>query len=171
MKAHEIMTKNVITVGPQTRVSEIAALMVQHRISGVPVVTGEGQVVGIVSESDLLHRVETGSERKRKWWLELFVGDDTRAREFIKSHGLKAENVMSRVVVSAAESADLGEIADVLESHGLRRVPILSDGKLVGIVSRADMVRALASAAAQDFPARSENGGALQNTIYNAIKS
>lgn len=171
MKAHEIMTKDVVTVEPQTRISEIAALMVQHRISGVPVVTGEGQVVGIVSESDLLHRVETGSERKRKWWLELFVDSDTRAREFIKSHGLKAEDIMSRVVVSITESADLRKIADVLEAHGLRRVPVLTDGKLVGIVSRADLVRALASATTQHSSARSENNGALQNTIYRAIKS
>lgn len=143
MKAHEIMSRNLITVGPATSVREIAALMTANRISGIPVVSDDGTVVGIVSESDLLHRAEIGTEPTRKWWLRFFSDPDALAREYTKTHGLKAADVMTRQVVSVDENADLGEIADTLQRRKIKRVPVLRDGKLVGVISRADLVRAL----------------------------
>jgi CBS domain-containing protein len=170
MNAQDAMTKDVVTVGPQTTVGEIAAVLVRHRISAVPVVSEGSRVVGIVSQTDLGHRSETGTERQRKWWLDMFADSDTKAREYIKSHGLKAEDVMSRIVVSVSKQATLAEVADVLDSHRIRQVPVTDGGKLVGMISRADLVRKLAEIKIAAPAARPDNG-ALQKAIWQEIKA
>ena len=143
MKAHQIMSRDVVTVTPAMPVRDIAALMTEKRISGVPVVSADGTVVGIVSESDLLRRAEIGTVPPRKWWLNFFSDPDALARQYTKTHGLRAENVMTHPVISVGEDADLSEIARTLDEHKVKRLPVLQDGKLVGIISRADIVRAL----------------------------
>ena len=143
MKAQDIMTREVATVRPETSVREIAALMMEKNISGVPVVSDDGAIVGIVSEGDLLHRAEVGTERKHKWWFQIFADSDAAAREYAKAHGLSARDVMSRYVISVRDDADLRDVADILDSHRIKRVPVLHDGRLVGIISRRDLVRAL----------------------------
>jgi CBS domain-containing protein len=170
MNAQDAMTKDVVTVGPQTTVGEIAAVLVRHRISAVPVVSEDSRVIGIVSQTDLGHRSETGTERQRKWWLDMFADSDTKAREYIKSHGLKAEDVMSRIVVSVSKQATLAEVADVLDSHRIRQVPVTDGGKLVGMISRADLVRKLAEIKIAAPAARPDNG-ALQKAIWQEIKA
>jgi CBS domain-containing protein len=170
MNAQDAMTKDVVTVGPQTTVGEIAAVLVRHRISAVPVVSEDSRVIGIVSQTDLGHRSETGTERQRKWWLDMFADSDTKAREYIKSHGLKAEDVMSRIVVSVSKQATLAEVADVLDSHRIRQVPVMDGGKLVGMISRADLVRKLAEIKIAAPAARPDNG-ALQKAIWQEIKA
>jgi CBS domain-containing protein len=116
MKAREIMTRDVVTVTQSTSIAEIATLLVRNKISAVPVISDDNSIIGIVSESDLMHRDETGTDHP-KWWLELFLSADGRARDYVKSHGLKAENVMTRTVISVSEDADVANIADILESH------------------------------------------------------
>jgi CBS domain-containing protein len=170
MNAQETMTKDVITVGPETTVGEIAGLLVRHRISAVPVVTQDNRVVGIVSQTDLGHRSETGTEKKRKWWLEVFADTDVKAREYIKSHGLRAQDVMSRVVVSVAKDASLSEVAEILDTHRIRQVPVMEGGKLVGMISRADLVRKLAEVTVAAPAVRPDNG-ALQKAIWDEIKA
>jgi len=170
MKAQDAMTKDVVTVGPQATVVEIAKLLVQNRISAVPVVSADNRLVGIVSQTDLGHRSETGTEKKRKWWLDVFADSDTKAREYIKSHGLKAEDVMSRVVVTVSKDAELAEVADALDTHRIRQVPVTDGGKLVGMISRSDLVRKLAEVKIGTPAARSESG-ALQKAIWDAIKA
>jgi CBS domain-containing protein len=170
MQAHEAMSKDVITVGPRTAVRDIAALLVQHRISAVPVVSAEGRLMGIVSQTDLGHRSETDTEKRRKWWLELFADSNTKARDYIKSHGIVAEDVMTRFVVSVPKDARLSEVADILDTHRIRQVPVMQDGKLVGLISRADLVRKLAEATITASTARSENG-ALQQAIWQQIRA
>lgn len=170
MKAHEIMTKNVVTVGPTSSVREIAQLMTTHRISGIPVVSEDGTVVGIVSESDLLRRTEIGTETKRKWWLTFFSDPDSMAREYTKSHGLRAEDIMTRQVVSVAEHTELKEIADTLENRKIKRLPVLRDGKLVGIISRADLVRALSQAPVTK-PTEPESDDALQRRLVEKMRA
>src|SRR5512145_2272228 len=169
MKADEVMTRDLVTVGPETTVGEIAAILVRHRISAVPVVSGT-RLLGIVSQTDLAHRSETGTEKRRKWWLELFADPDAKAREYLKSHGLRAEDVMTRFVVSVPEDASLAEVADVLDAHRIRQVPVMSEGHLVGMISRADLVRKLAEVAVAALAARPENG-ALQKAIWHEIRS
>jgi CBS-domain-containing membrane protein len=143
MKARDIMTADVATVAPDAGVREIAALMAARRISGLPVVNSDGAVVGIVSESDLLHRVELGTEHKYKWWLNLLSSTDQQARDFTKSHGQKAADLMTRHVIAVTANDGLATVADVLGRNGLKRVPVLDNGKLVGVITRGDLVKAI----------------------------
>jgi len=154
MRAMDVMTTNVVTVGPATSVQEVAKILSERSISGVPVVDAENRLIGIVSEGDLLHRVETGTERRvprrrRSWWLDRFAADEELARDYVRSHGRTAEDVMTREVVTVGDTTDLAEIANLLETKRIKRVPVVRDGKLVGIVSRANLVRALAAVGGQ----------------------
>jgi CBS domain-containing protein len=145
MKARDIMTSPVITVRPDTTVPLIAALLFDNRISAVPVVD-DGVIVGIVSEADLLHRHEIGTERivrSSSWWLRLFSADRSVA-EYVKSHARIARDIMTSEVVSVAPHTPVAEIATILETRGVKRVPVLHGGRLVGIVSRSNLVQALA---------------------------
>lgn len=170
MKAHEIMTTDVTTVGLTTTVKEIATLLVNQRISAVPVVDDDRHVIGIVSESDLFHRAETDTERKRSWWLKAFTDTNVLARDYVKSHGLKAEDIMSRVVTSVHENADLAEVADILDTHQIRRVPVVKEGRLIGLISRADIVRALIQAEETSAGSKPDDS-ALQTAILKEIRA
>jgi hypothetical protein len=105
----------------------------------------DGTLLGIVSEGDLVRRAETGTEHQRSWWLQLFTSNQTRAIDFVKSHARKAKDVMTRDIVTAGPDAPVQEIANLLETYGIKRVPIIKNGQVVGIVSRANLVQALAS--------------------------
>ena len=146
MKARDVMVSPVITVKPSTSVREVARTLLQRRISAVPVVDDEGRLVGIVSEGDLLHRSEAGTERRASWWLAPIAGDHSLAAEYIKAHGRKAADVMTPDVITAAPDTPLDEIAILLEENAIKRVPIVNDGRLAGIVSRANLVQAVAGA-------------------------
>jgi CBS-domain-containing membrane protein len=145
MKAADVMATKVITVRPDTPVTEIAKVLLANRISAVPVVDDKNVLVGIVSEGDLIHRAETGTERHRSWWLELFTGREAMARDFIMAHGRRAADVMTAPVIGVTPDASLADIASLLEKHRIKRVPVAINGKLVGIVSRANLVQALIS--------------------------
>jgi CBS domain-containing protein len=144
MRAADIMTSDVITIGEDASVREGATLMAEHGISAVPVVDPDNRVVGMVSEGDLLHRAETGTERHRSWWLDLVASTNRLAGEYVKSHSGKVKDVMTRDVISVTDETPVADIAILLETNRIKRVPVLQDGKLVGIVSRANLVRALA---------------------------
>lgn len=145
MKARDIMVSPVITVKPSASVQEVAKILLERHISGVPVVDDQGRLVGIVSEGDLMHRAEAGTERKRSWWLQGFIGDEALAAEYVKAHARKVADVMTRRVISASPDSPLHEIAALLEKNSIKRVPIVKDGRLVGIVSRANLIQAVAS--------------------------
>ncbi len=144
MLAKDIMTTDVVTITPEASVEEIAKLLLARGISGVPVVGAEGGLVGLVSEGDLIRR-EGDPEHHRSWWLNLFAGPEERARDYVKSHGRRAEEVMTREVVTVTEDTPVGEIARLLEKRRIKRVPVVRDGRIVGIVSRANLLRGLAS--------------------------
>jgi CBS domain-containing protein len=144
MRAADVMMSEVITVGEDASVQEAARLMAEHGISAVPVVDRDKRVVGIVSEGDLLHRAETGTERRRSWWLDMVASANQLAGEYVKSHSGCVKDVMTRDVISVTEETGVADIAILLETNRIKRVPVLLDGRLVGIVSRANLVRALA---------------------------
>jgi CBS-domain-containing membrane protein len=144
MRAMDVMTTKVITVDEKATVPEAARLLAEHGISAVPVIDKDERVIGIVSEGDLLHRAETGTERCRSWWLDMMSSTNKLAGEYIKSHSGKVKDVMTRDVLSVTEKTSVADIAVLLETKRIKRVPVLRDGKLVGIVSRANLVRALA---------------------------
>ncbi|MGQ7791132.1 CBS domain-containing protein [Faunimonas sp. B44] len=137
------MTAPVISVTPETPVSDIAALLIDRRISGVPVVDAHGHMVGIVSEGDLLRRTETRTAPRRPQWLELLTDRSIQAADFVKTHGLTAADVMTRDVVSVEPDVELVEIAGILERRHIKRVPVVESGLPVGIVSRANLLHGL----------------------------
>jgi CBS-domain-containing membrane protein len=141
MKARDIMVEPVLTIKGSARVPELAKLLTERRVSGLPVVDDKGALIGIVSETDLMHRAETGTERRRKWWMQLFADSDTLARDFVKSHGTQVADIMSPFVITVSADADLSHIANVLDSNHIKRVPIMEKDVLVGIITRGDLVR------------------------------
>jgi CBS domain-containing protein len=149
MRAMDVMTTNVISIGPNSSVAALAKLLSEHGISGVPVVDRDNRLVGVVTEGDLQNRAETGTarrtQRRRSRWLDTFVADQEPARDYVKAHGRTVWEIMTRQVISVDETTELADIAILLETKRIKRVPVLRDGKLVGIVSRANLVRALAS--------------------------
>src|SRR5262252_5821867 len=149
MKAMDVMVRDIVSVKPDADVASAIKLLIEHDISALPVVDDDGTVVGVISEADLVRREEIGTEKQRTWWLEALTPASTLAEEFAKSHGRRVSEVMSTHVISASEDTPLGEIATLLEKHRIKRVPILRNGKPVGIVSRSNLVQAVASQQAQ----------------------
>lgn len=143
MRVDDIMARDVVSVPPDASVREIASLMLERRISGVPVVDAEGQVLGVVSEGDLIRRPEIETDRADRGWLSIFVSDEERARDFVKSHGRRAREVMTRPAVCVAPQTPLDEAVRIMERHHIKRLPVVEQGRLVGLMTRADLVRAL----------------------------
>jgi CBS domain-containing protein len=153
MKARDIMTLAVFTAKPTMSVKDVARLFMERRISAVPVVDDQRKIVGIVSEGDLVHRSEISTERRHPWWLVLMAGDEGLAAEYIKTHAKRVADIMTRKVITAKPDTPLQEIAAMLEKYGIKRVPIVRDGQLVGIVSRANLVQAIATSGSKlDVP-------------------
>ena len=158
------MVHDVVTIGPEEDVSKAVKLVVDHDISALPVVDDERRVIGILSEADLLHRDKIGTEQHRAWWLEAVTPASVLALDYAKSHGRKVAEVMSEDIISADENTPLSDLANILEKNRIKRVPILKDGKLVGIVSRSNLIQALASA-----PSQPENDQLADRGIRSAI--
>lgn len=144
MQAAQIMTCPVVTVGPDTTLGDAVRLMLDRRISGLPVVDSHGHLLGILSEGDLLRRAETGTDVKRARWLEFLTGPGRLAEEYVHTHGRRVAEVMTPHAVTASETTSLEDIVQLMQSRRIKRVPILRDGAVIGLVSRADLIRALA---------------------------
>jgi CBS domain-containing protein len=170
MKAADVMVTNVITVGPDARVQDVAQILLNARISGVPVVGSNGELIGIVSEGDLMRRVEAGTGRRRPWWLVMLTGKEVLAAEYIKEHSRKVSDVMSRQVITAAPDAPLSEIVHLLEKNAIKRVPIVDKGKLVGIVSRANLLQALASLSGK-VPATQPDDAEIREKVLTQLNA
>jgi CBS domain-containing protein len=152
MKAAHIMTHNVVSVQPDTTVLQAANLMLQHGISGLPVVDSDGHIVGMVTEGDLLRRAETGTQRQRSRWVQFFVGPGRLADEYVRSTSRKVEDVMTQPAHTIDEDTPLSEVVELMERHRIKRVPVLRGRTVVGIVSRANLLHALASLARETQP-------------------
>lgn len=169
MKASEVMEPEVLSVGPETKVSDVAKALLSRRISAVPVVDN-GKLVGIVSEGDLIRRVETDTERHRSWWVELLISSEKLATEYVKSHARYAGEVMTRKVVTAEENTSLSDVAKLFENHNIKRVPVVRGSKVVGIVSRADLLRVLADLHEKSEPEPSDDV-AIRDEILKRLKA
>lgn len=145
MKARDVMVSPVRTTTGRTSVRDAAATMLKYRISALPVVDDQGGLIGIITEGDLVHRAETGTERQRPWWLRVLADDRTLASEYVKSHARTVSDVMTRDVVTATPDTPLQEIASLFGKKSIKRVPIVGNDQLLGIVSRANLVQALAT--------------------------
>lgn len=144
MQARDVMVSPVITVRPDAKVKETAKLLLERHISAVPVVS-ETKIVGIVSEGDLFRRAEIGTQKHRNWLLRSLASDEALAAEYVRLHSRYVSDVMTRHVITASPDTPLHEVADLLERNGIKRVPIVSNGELVGIVSRTNLIQVLAS--------------------------
>ncbi|MGV3635704.1 MAG: CBS domain-containing protein [Pseudorhodoplanes sp.] len=145
MNASDVMTVRVVTIEPDATVQAAAKLMLERGISALPVVDKSGRLIGIISEGDLIRRAETGTERKSSWWLNVVSGSDQLAYDFVKAHGTKVSDVMTKEVVVAKPDTPLRDVARLLESNRIKRVPVVEEDLLIGVVSRANLLQALAS--------------------------
>ena len=146
MEARDIMVSPVVTVAPDCSVQDAARILLHYRISGAPVVDDTGQIVGIISEGDLLRRIETATERSRPSWLRFLISDGDLASEYVKARARNVTDAMTRSVISATVDMPIKDVAALLEKHSIKRVPVLAGGRLVGIISRANLVQVLATA-------------------------
>jgi len=170
MKAADIMTRTVQSVSPDLPVEEVAKFMLARRISAAPVLDGSGHLIGMVSEGDLMRRSELGTEKHRSWWLRLFVGADYEAHEFVKTHGRKARDVMTRKLVTVTEDTPVADIVGLLEEHRIKRVPVMRGDRMTGIVSRANLLRAFASREANTQAATNEQDRDIQLRLNAALE-
>lgn len=169
MRAHQIMTRTVVTVGPDTSVLEAAKKMLDQNISGLPVVDNAGQLVGIISEGDLLRRSETGTQRKRGGWLRFLVGPGKAAEDFVHERGRKVREVMTGEPVTVPDDASLDQVVDVMEKKSIKRVPVMHEGRMVGIITRSNLVRAY-SALAREIPDPTADDDHTRTRIINQIE-
>jgi len=168
MKASELMTRNVVTVRQTATVGEAVRLMLQRGISGLPVIDAAGALVGIVTEGDFLRRSEMGTERRRPRWLGFLLGTGRLAEEYTHTHAREVSEVMTTDVRAIAEDTPVAEIVSLMEKHRIKRLPVLRDGAIVGIVSRANLLRALATFADQ-IPATSESDLDIRSYLLDEI--
>ncbi len=171
MLAKDIMTANVVTVPPEMTVADIAQVLIDNRISGVPVVDGAGKLVGMVSEGDLLLQAGLRGERRRSWWLRLFSSPEDDAKDFVKRHGGTAADIMTTEIVSVTEGSPTTTIARLLEDNRIKRVPVLRDGKLVGIVSRGNLLQALAGHRDDGPGEPTANDRTIRENVYESLGS
>ena len=169
MNAADVMTRRVISVAPDASIEDAVKLMLDHRISGLMVVGADGHLAGAVTEGDLLHRSELGTDHQRSWWLRLLVSPGKQADEFTHAHGRKVSDVMTPDVVSVDADAPLSDIVELMEKHRIKRVPVTQQDKVVGVCSRADLLRALAVTARQATAAPGDDR-TVRNQLLDALE-
>jgi len=165
MNAGDIMTPRVVSVGPDASILEAMQLMLANRISGLPVIAENGKLVGIVTEGDFLRRAETGTQRVRRRWLEFFTGPGKLAEEYVHTHGRKVFDVMTPDPVTITDDTPLDVVVGLLEARRIKRLPVVRSGVVVGIVSRANLLHALASLARAQ-PSEAQTDAAIREQIY-----
>jgi len=169
MRAHQIMTRPVITVAPESTIVDAANLMLQRHVSGLPVVDAAGKLVGIVSEGDFIRRSEIGTQRKRGRWLRFILGPGKSASDFVQEHGRRVAEVMTTQPLTITEDTALAEIVDLMEKNNVKRLPVIRGDKIVGIVSRANLLQAVASLA-REVPDPTADDDHIRNRIIDALE-
>ena len=169
MRAGDAMTLHPVAVDPESSVADAVRIMLDKRISGLFVVDAKGDLRGIVTEGDLLRREELGTQRHRPWWLRAFVSPAKQAQDFTRSHGRRVPDVMTERVVSVPEDAALDEVVAAMEAHRIKRVAVVRGDRLVGVLSRSDLLRALVARPAPETAAEADDRK-LRDLILDAIE-
>lgn len=169
MKVSDIMTQKVISVRPADRIADAVRLMLDYRISGLPVVDDAGRLVGMVTEGDLLRRTETGTTQHRPRWVEFVLSPGRLADEYVHTHGRRVDEVMTRDVASVTEATSLDTVVTLMERRRIKRVPVVRENRLIGIVSRADLLRALGTPGTASGKS-SVSDGAIRQRILAEIQ-
>ena len=170
MKAKDVMTSPVVSIEPDASIWQAVRIMLQRHISGLPVIDQKGALVGIVTEGDFLRRAETGTQRRRPRWLEYLIGPGRLADEYTRAHGRKVSEIMTADPLTISEDTPLDEIVRLMEKRQIKRLPVVRDQQVVGIVSRANLVHALASVARDIRPALAEDQ-AIRDRIVAELAS
>jgi CBS domain-containing protein len=170
MRAADVMTPDPVCISPDASINDAIGLMLEHKFSGLPVVDARGSLVGIVTEGDLLRRTETGTQRKRSRWIEFLMGPGRLATEYVQTTGRKVNDVMTPEVQTVTEEAPLDAIVHLMERHQINRVLVVRDSKLIGIVTRANLLHALASVAAETKPGPASDTS-IRERLYAELKS
>jgi CBS domain-containing protein len=168
MRAHQIMTRPVITVTPETPIVEAANTMLQKHVSGLPVVDASGKLVGIVSEGDFIRRSEIGTQRKRGRFLKFILGPGKAATDFVHEHGRKVAEIMTPKPLTISEETQLEEIVELMEKNHVKRLPVTRGDAVVGIVSRANLLQAVASLA-REIPDPTADDDHIRNRVIDAL--
>jgi CBS domain-containing protein len=168
MRAHQIMTRPVITVTPETTIVEAATTMLQKHVSGLPVVDTAGKLVGIISEGDFIRRSEIGTQRQRSRFLKFILGPGQSATDFVQEHGSKVGEIMTSEPITVTEDTSLEEIVELMEKNKVKRLPVTRGDKVVGIVSRANLLQAVASLARQ-IPDPTADDDHIRNRVIDAL--
>jgi CBS domain-containing protein len=169
MKAMDVMTREVVSIAPDASVMQAVRLMLQHRISGLPVVDASGNLQGVVTEGDFLRRVETGTERKRSRWVEFLLGPGRLASDYVHATSRKVSEVMTPDVHTVTEEEPLEKVVHLMERHRIKRVPVVRGAKVVGIVTRANLMRAVASLALAEHPVAADDS-AIRERLLAELK-
>jgi CBS domain-containing protein len=168
MRAHQIMSRHVVTVSPQTSIVEAAKIMLQRHISGLPVLDRAGRLVGIVSEGDFIRRAEIGTGRRRGRWLTFLFGPGRMATEFVHEHGRTVADIMTTDPLTISENTTLEDVVGLMEKNNIKRLPVLRDNAVVGIVTRSNLLQAVASLA-RDIPDPTADDDRIRDRIIHSI--
>ncbi len=166
----DVMTRNCITIAPDATVEEAVNLMLSRHISGLFVVDKAGQLAGVVTEGDLLRRDELGTQRDRPWWLRLLASPARQAADFTRANGRHVHDVMTEDVLSIAQDAPLEDVVATMEKNRIKRLPVTADGKVVGVVSRADLLRALIGRVRSAVPVSTDDR-AIRTAVLNTLEA
>jgi CBS domain-containing protein len=169
MRAHQIMTRPVITVTPETTIVEAANTMLQKHVSGLPVTDATGKLVGIVSEGDFIRRGEIGTQRRRGRFLKFILGPGRAATDFVHEHGCKVAEIMTPQPLTITEDTELEEIVELMEKNNVKRLPVMRGDSIVGIVSRANLLQAVASLA-REIPDPTADDDHIRNRVIDTIE-
>jgi CBS domain-containing protein len=170
MRAHQIMTRRVITVSPDTTIVDAANTMLTHRISGLPVIDAAGKLVGIVSEGDFIRRIEIGTQRKRARWLKVLLGTGREASDFIHERGRKVGEIMTPEPLTVSEDTSLEDVVTLMEKHDIKRLPVMRSDQIVGIVTRSNLLQAVAGLARQ-IPDPTADDDHIRDRIMTSIEA
>jgi len=170
MKAKDVMTHCLVSITPDAPIRDAIARMISHQVSGMPVIEKDGTPVGMITESDFLRRAEMHTEAPQRRWLELLLGPASVADEYSRSHGRTVKDVMSAELVTAGKETPLSEVVQLMEEHGIKRVPIVEDGRVVGIVSRADLMTALGELLLKPRPSAGHADEAIRRAVLSEMR-
>ena len=171
MLVKDIMTPEVISVEPDAAVGDIAELLTREKISAVPVLSGDGKLLGIVSEGDLIRRLSGDADDHRPWWVAALASPADDAKDFLKSHGRTAKEVMTTNVVTVEEDTDLGKVAHLLEANRIKRAPVVRGDVVVGMVSRSNLLQAVARGTSAPVNAPAPTDRQLRTNVQEALRN
>jgi CBS domain-containing protein len=169
MRAHQIMTRQVVTIATDAGIADTASIMLDKHISGLPVVDADGKLVGIVSQGDFIRRAEIGTQRKRGRWLKFLVGPGKAASDFVHERGRKVGEIMTPEPYTVTEDATLEDIVELMERNNVKRLPVVRGDKLVGIVTRSNLLQAVAGLA-RDVPDPTADDDHIRNRIITSVE-